>query len=89
MKYSLKILAALSSLIVLTGSIMPTSAFAARSSVPDIASENVSLPANDAAAQIREYLKARSAEFTNPIRQRQFTSRGKILISMVLNISQH
>lgn len=64
MKYSLKILAALSSLIVLTGSIMPTSAFAARSSVPDIASENVSLPTNDAAAQIREYLKARSAEFT-------------------------
>ena len=64
MKYPLKLLAALSSLVVLTGSIIPSSAFAAQSAFPDISSDNVTLSTADAAVQIRGYLKARSSEFT-------------------------
>lgn len=63
MKFPLKILAALSSLVVLTGSMIPSVSLAAQASFPGISSENVTASRDDAAAQIRGYLKARSASF--------------------------
>lgn len=75
MKFSLKILAAVSSIIVLTGSMIPTASLAASSTFPDISySDNVNASLDEAAATVREYLKARSLEFTVFVDNIKFSS---------------
>ncbi|MCR4796755.1 MAG: hypothetical protein K5898_16570 [Ruminococcus sp.] len=74
MKLPMKILAAVSSLVVLAGSMIPASASAATATFPQIVSENVSSSLDEAAAQAREYLKARSAEFTVKVDNIKFSS---------------
>ncbi len=64
MKFTLKIIAALSSAIVLTGSILPAASQAAQASLPSFSVENVTASQEEAAVTIREYLKARSSDFS-------------------------
>ena len=73
MKFTLKLIAAMSSAIVLTGSILPTVSEAAQASMPLISVENITASQEDAAVKIREYLKARSSVFSVEVDKEGYT----------------
>ena len=63
MKFSAKKLAIISALAVLSAFSAPCSAYAAQTSLPQISQSCVFSSTDDAAQQMRKYLKARDADF--------------------------
>lgn len=87
MKFPLKLLAAISSAVLLTGAVLPLAA--AKAAFPAISDGLIAETAEDAAVIMREYLKARSSDFTVTIEKSDRINTDVLTVNDIVHMMMY